>query len=143
MSNPYLWLKVLHILAIISWMAGMLYLPRLFVYHVEAPKGSPQAGTFVVMERRLMRAIMLPALLATWITGLTLAVQNGFLHEGWFHAKFALVIVLSALHGYFAKVQKDLAEETNRHGSHFFRIVNEAPTVLMIMIVILVVFKPF
>ena len=143
MNNLYLWLKVLHILAIISWMAGMLYLPRLFVYHVEAPKGSPQAGTFVVMERRLMRAIMLPALLVTWITGLTLAIQTGFLHAGWFHAKFALVIALSALHGYFAKVRKDLAEETNRHGSRFFRIVNEAPAVLMAGIVILVVFKPF
>ena len=143
MSNLYLWLKVLHILAIISWMAGMLYLPRLFVYHVEAPKGSPQAGTFVVMERRLLRAIMLPALLVTWITGLTLVVQTGFLHAGWFHAKFVLVIALSALHGYFAKVRKDLAEETNQHGSRFFRIVNEAPAVLMTGIVILVVVKTF
>jgi protoporphyrinogen IX oxidase len=124
-------------------MVGMLYLPRLFVYHVEAPQGSPQTRIFVVMERRLMRAIMLPALLVTWITGLTLAVQTGFLHEGWFHAKFALVIALSALHGYFAKVRRDLAGEANRHGSRFFRIMNEAPTVLMVGIVILVVFKPF
>ena len=143
MNNLYLWIKVLHILAFISWMAGMLYLPRLFVYHAEAPRGSPQARTFVVMERRLMRVIMLPALLVTWITGVTLAVQAGFLHEGWFHAKFALVIVLSALHGYFAKVRKDLAEEINRHDSRFFRVVNEAPTVLMAAIVILVVVKPF
>jgi putative membrane protein len=142
-SNLYLSIKALHILAIISWMAGMLYLPRLFVYHAEAPKGSSQASTFVVMERKLMRAIMLPALLVTWITGLTLAVQAGFLHAGWFHAKFALVIALSALHGYFAKLRKDLAEETNRHSSRFFRIVNEAPTVLMAGIVILAVFKPF
>jgi protoporphyrinogen IX oxidase len=143
MSNLYLWLKVLHIWAIISWMAGMLYLPRLFVYHAEAPKGSPQARTFVVMERRLMRAIMLPTLLVTWITGLMLAVQTGVLHEGWFHLKLALVIALSALHGYFAKVRKDLADGTNRHGSRFFRIVNEGPAVLMAGIVILVVFKPF
>jgi putative membrane protein len=142
-SNLYLSLKALHILAIISWMAGMLYLPRLFVYHAEAPKGSPQARTFVVMERRLMRAIMLPALLVTWATGLTLAVQAGFLHAGWFHAKLALVIALSALHGYFAKLRNGLAEETNQHSSRFFRIVNEAPTVLMAGIVILVVFKPF
>jgi protoporphyrinogen IX oxidase len=142
-SNLYLSIKVLHILAIISWMAGMLYLPRLFVYHAEAPKGSPQARTFIVMERRLMRAIMLPALLATWATGLTLAVQAGFLHTGWFHAKFALVIAMSALHGYFSKLRNDLEEETNRHSSRFFRIVNEAPTVLMAGIVILVVFKPF
>ncbi|MGH6853322.1 MAG: protoporphyrinogen oxidase HemJ [Methylocella sp.] len=143
MSDLYLSIKALHILAIISWMAGMLYLPRLFVYHAEAPAGSPQARTFVVMERRLMRAIMLPALLVTWATGLALAVQAGFLHAGWFHAKFALVIALSALHGYFAKVRKDLADETSRHGSRFFRLVNEAPTVLMAAIVILVVFKPF
>ena len=100
-------------------MAGMLYLPRLFVYHAEAPRGSAQARTFVVMERRLMRVIMLPAMLVTWVSGLALAVQAGFLHEGWFHAKFALVIVLSALHGYFARIRKDLAEETNRHGRVF------------------------
>ncbi|MGH6850304.1 MAG: protoporphyrinogen oxidase HemJ [Methylocella sp.] len=143
MSNLYLSIKVLHILAFVSWMAGMLYLPRLFVYHVEAPNGSRQARTFMVMERKLMRAIMLPALLATWATGLTLAVQADFLHAGWFHAKFALVIALSALHGYFAKVRKNLAEETNRHSSRFFRIVNEVPAVLMAAIVILVVFKPF
>jgi protoporphyrinogen IX oxidase len=143
MSNLYLSIKVLHILAIISWMAGMLYLPRLFVYHAEAPKGSPQAKTFVVMERRLMRTIMLPAFLAAWATGIALAVQAGILHEGWFHAKFALVIGLSALHGYFAKLRKMLADETNRHGSRFFRIVNEAPAVLIAAIVFLVVFKPF
>jgi putative membrane protein len=143
MSNAYPWIKVLHILALISWMAGMLYLPRLFVYHVEAPQGSAQARTFAVMEARLMRAIMLPAMLITWASGLTLAVRGGFLHEGWFQAKFALVIGLGALHGYFAKVRKDLAEETNRHGSRFFRIVNEVPAILMVGIVILVVFKPF
>ena len=143
MSNAYLWIKVLHILAVISWMAGMLYLPRLFVYHAEAPRGSAQALTFAVMERRLMWAIMLPALLVTWASGLTLAIEAGFLHEGWFHAKFALVIGLSALHGYFAKVRKDLTEETNRHDPRFFRIVNEVPTILMAGIVFLVVFKPF
>lgn len=143
MSNAYLWIKVLHILAVISWMAGMLYLPRLFVYHAEAPRGSAQALTFAVMERRLMRAIMLPALLVTWASGLTLAIEAGFLHEGWFHAKFTLVIGLSAMHGYFAKVRKDLAEETNRHDPRFFRIVNEVPTILMAGIVFLVVFKPF
>jgi putative membrane protein len=143
MSNAYLWIKVLHILAVISWMAGMLYLPRLFVYHAEAPRDSPQARTFAIMERRLMRAIMLPALLVTWATGLTLAVHAGFLHEGWFHAKFVLVTGLSALHGYFAKVRKDLAEETNRHGSRFFRVVNEVPAILMTGIVILIVLKPF
>jgi protoporphyrinogen IX oxidase len=143
MTNVYLWIKVLHILALISWMAGMLYLPRLFVYHAEAPRGSPQAATFAVMEGRLMRVIMLPALLVTWATGLILAVQAGFLHEGWFHAKLALVIGLSALHGYFAKARKNLEEETDRYDPRFFRIVNEVPTLLMAGIVFLVVFKPF
>jgi putative membrane protein len=143
MSNAYLWIKLLHILAVISWMAGMLYLPRLFVYHAEAPRGSPQAHTFAVMERRLMRAIMLPAMIVTWASGLTLAIWAGFLQENWLHAKFALVIGLSALHGYFAKARKDLAEETNRHDPRFFRIVNEVPTVFMAGIVFLVVFKPF
>lgn len=143
MSNAYLWIKVVHILAIIAWMAGMLYLPRLFVYHAEAPSGSPQARTFAVMERRLMRAIMLPALLAAWASGVTLAIKAGFLHEGWFHAKFALVIVMSGLHGYFAKIRTNLADGTNRHSPRYFRFVNEVPTLLMAAIVILVVVKPF
>ena len=143
MTNPYLFMKAVHILAVISWMAGMLYLPRLFVYHAEAPRDSPLARIFVVMERRLMRGIMLPALIVTWVSGLILAVHADFLHEGWFHAKFALVIALSALHGYFAKLRKDFAEERNRRDSRFFRIVNETPTVLLIGIVILVVVKPF
>ncbi|MGH6936352.1 MAG: protoporphyrinogen oxidase HemJ [Methylocella sp.] len=143
MNDLYLWTKVLHILAIISWMAGMLYLPRLFVYHAEAPQDSPQARTFVAMERRLMRIVMLPALLLAWATGLMLAVQAGVLHAGWFHAKLALAIVLSALHGYFARLRKNLAEGKNRHDPRFFRIINEVPTVLMAAIVIIVVLKPF
>ncbi len=143
MNNLYLWTKVLHILAIISWMAGMLYLPRLFVYHAEAPQDSPQARTFVAMERRLMRIVMLPALLLAWATGLMLAVQAGVLDAGWFHAKLALAIVLSALHGYFARLRKGLAEGKNGHDPRFFRIINEVPTVLMVGIVIFVVLKPF
>jgi protoporphyrinogen IX oxidase len=143
MSNFYLWIKALHILAIISWMAGMLYLPRLFVYHAEGPSDAMKAKTFAVMEHRLMRAIMLPALLVVWASGIILGIRGGFLHEGWFHAKFALVIVMSALHGYFATVRKKLADGTNRHSPRFFRFVNEVPTLLMVAIVILVVLKPF
>jgi len=143
MSNGYLWLKVLHILAVISWMAGMLYLPRLFVYHAEAPRGSPQARTFAVMESRLMGVIMLPAMLVTWATGLTLAAAGGFLHDGWLETKLALVVGLSSLHGYFIKARKDLAEEISPHGSRFFRVVNELPTLIMVGIVILAVVKPF
>lgn len=143
MNNIDLWLKVLHILAVISWMAGMLYLPRLFVYHAQSPRGSPQAETFVVMEGRLMRAIMLPAMLVTWATGIALAITGGFFTSGWLHAKFLLVIGLSAIHGYFARLRKDFQEENNRHGPGFYRIVNEVPTVLMVGIVVLVIFKPF
>jgi protoporphyrinogen IX oxidase len=142
MINVYLSLKVLHILAVISWMAGMLYLPRLFVYHAESGQDSPQAQTFIVMERRLMRAIMLPALLVTWATGIALAIQGGFENAGWFRTKIMLVIGLTALHGYFGAVRRSFAEAKNRHDTRFFRVINEVPTVLMAGIVILVVFKP-
>jgi protoporphyrinogen IX oxidase len=142
MINVYLSLKALHILAIISWTAGMLYLPRLFVYHAESGQDSPQAQTFIVMERRLMRAIMLPALLVTWASGIALAVQGGFENAGWFRAKVMLVIGLTALHGYFGAVRRSFAEAKNRHDARFFRIINEVPTVLIAGIVVLVVFKP-
>jgi protoporphyrinogen IX oxidase len=142
MSNVYLALKVVHILAVISWMAGMLYLPRLFVYHAESGPESPQAKTFIVMERRLMRVIMLPALIVTWATGLTLAVQGGYIGAGWFHGKLLLVIGLTALHGYLGRLRKSLAEAKDRHDARFFRIINEVPTILMVGIVALVIFKP-
>ena len=143
MTNLYLSLKAVHILALISWMAGMLYLPRLYVYHAESGQESPQAQTFVLMERRLMRVIMLPALLVTWASGIMLAVQGGFVNTGWFRAKVLLVIGLSALHGYFGKVRKSFAEAKNRRNARFFRIINEVPTVLLVGIVTLVFFKPF
>lgn len=143
MSTVYLSLKALHILAVISWMAGMLYLPRLYVYHAESGQESQQAKIFVVMERRLMRGIMLPALVVTWATGTWLAAQSGYLQAGWLQAKIGLVIGLTALHGYFGRLRRDLAEAKDRHDARFFRIVNEVPTVLMIGIVTLVVFKPF
>jgi protoporphyrinogen IX oxidase len=143
MSSLNLWLKVLHILAVISWMAGMLYLPRLFVYHAQSPRGSEQAKTFVLMEGRLMRVIMLPAMLVAWLTGIALMLTGGFLTAGWLHGKLALVIVLSAIHGYFARLWKDFRGDSNRHGPGFYRVLNEVPTVLLVGIVILVVFKPF
>lgn len=142
----YLWLKVVHILAVISWMVGMLYMPRLFVYHAEAGPGSPQAATFAVMERRLQKAIMLPALIVTWITGLWLAIAGHWFtlpHNGWLHGKLLLVVLLTGVHGFLAAERKKLAAGTSRHDSRFFRIVNEVPTVLLIGIVILVVVKPF
>ena len=144
--NPgglYLWLKAAHIIAIIAWMAGMLYLPRLFVYHSEVPAGSPQSETFKVMERRLLRAIINPAMIATWVLGLWLAFEGGFFRSGWLHAKLLLVLGLSGLHGYLSASVRAFAEDRNTRSSRHWRIVNEVPTVLMILIVILVVVKPF
>jgi putative membrane protein len=138
-----LWIKALHIVAMIAWMAGMLYLPRLFVYHAGVPAQSETARTFVVMERRLMRVIMLPALVVTWASGLWLAIAGGYLGEGWLHGKLLLVILLSALHGYLGLVRKDFAMQANRRSTIFYRVVNELPTLLLVGIVILVVLKPF
>jgi putative membrane protein len=139
----YLWLKALHIIAVIAWMAGMLYLPRLFVYHCKAAPGSVQSETFKVMERRLLRAIINPAMVASWVLGLWLAWSGNFLSAPWLHGKLVLVLVMSGVHGMLARWMKDFAADRNRHTQKFFRIMNEVPTVLMIGIVILVVVKPF
>ncbi len=142
-SGLYLWFKALHVVAVISWMAGMLYLPRLFVYHCEAEPGSVQSETFKVMERRLLRFIINPAMVATWALGLWLAWDGGWLSSGWFHAKLALVLGLSAVHGMFSGYVRAFAEDRNTHPARFYRVMNEVPTVLMIVIVVLVVVKPF
>ncbi len=139
----YEWIKALHVIAVISWMAGMLYLPRLFVYHAQTASGSQQSETFKIMERRLLRAIMTPAMIVTWLAGLWLVWQGGWMHAGWFHAKFALVILLSGVHGFLAARVKDFANDTNTKSHKFYRLINEVPTVLMVLIVILVVVKPF
>jgi protoporphyrinogen IX oxidase len=139
----YPWLKAFHVIAVISWMAGMLYLPRLFVYHCEAPVGSPQSETFKMMERRLLRAIINPAMVVTWVLGLWLAIEGGFLKAGWLHGKLVLVLILSAMHGVFTHFVRDFAEDRNAHSQKFYRILNEVPTVLMIGTVILVIVKPF
>jgi protoporphyrinogen IX oxidase len=139
----YPWLKAFHVIAVIAWMAGMLYLPRLFVYHCEAPVGSSQSETFKVMERRLLRAIINPAMVVTWVLGLWLAIEGGFLKAGWLHGKLVLVLILSAMHGVFTHFVRDFAEDRNAHSQKFYRILNEVPTVLMVGIVILVVVKPF
>jgi protoporphyrinogen IX oxidase len=139
----YEWLKAFHIIAVIAWMAGMLYLPRLFVYHCDAAPGSKQSETFKVMERRLLKAIINPAMAATWIFGLWLAWQGGWFRAPWLHGKLMLVVALSAVHGLFAKWVKDFAADNNRRSARFYRIINEIPTVLMVLIVLLVVLKPF
>ena len=139
----YLWLKALHIVAVIAWMAGMLYLPRLFVYHCEAEVGSKQSETFKVMERKLLRVIINPAMILTWVLGLWMVWLGSWHTAGWMHAKFALVIVMSGVHGFFSRMVKDFAADRNTRSQKFFRIINEVPTVLMIFIVILVIVKPF
>jgi protoporphyrinogen IX oxidase len=144
----YEWIKAFHIIAVIAWMAGMLYLPRLFVYHCAAEKGSVQSETFKVMERRLLRGIINPAMIATWVLGLWLGWLGPDSHYGWFaagwlQAKIVLVLALSALHVLLARWRKDFAADNNRHSAQFYRIINEVPTVLMILIVLLVVLKPF
>ena len=139
----YLWLKAFHVIAVIAWMAGMLYLPRLFVYHCDAPVGSQQSETFKVMERRLMKAIINPAMIATWVLGLILVWQGGWITSGWLHAKLALVIALSAVHGIYVRRLKEFTADRNTRPTRYYRILNEVPTVMMIIIVILVIVKPF
>jgi putative membrane protein len=139
----YEWIKALHIVAVISWMAGMLYLPRLFVYHCEAEAGSKQSETFKVMERRLLKAIMNPAMIVTWLAGLYLAWAGHWFSSGWLHGKLLLVVMLSGVHGFFSRCVKDFAADRNQRSKKFYRIINEVPTVLMVGIVILVVVKPF
>jgi protoporphyrinogen IX oxidase len=139
------YIKAFHIIAIIAWMAGLLYLPRLFVYHAQSKMGSEQSETFKVMERRLLRYITTPAMLASWVLGLALAFSGiiDWSKDGWFHAKLFLVLLLSAYHGLLAKWTKDFALDRNTHSARFYRIANEVPTLLMILIVILVVVRPF
>jgi protoporphyrinogen IX oxidase len=136
-------LKSLHIISMVAWMAGMFYLPRLFVYHVDAPVGSPQSETFKVMERRLLKAIINPAMTATWIFGLWLAWEIGAWREGWLHAKLVFVLVLSGLHGVLVRRLREFAEDRNTHSGRYYRVINEVPTLCLVAIVALVVFKPF
>ena len=139
----YEWLKALHIIAVIAWMAGMLYLPRLFVYHCEADAGSGQSETFKLMERRLLKAIINPAMIATWVLGLWLAWSGGWFAAPWLQAKLALVLAMSGVHGMLSRHVKDFAADRNRRTQRFYRIINEVPTVLMILIVLVAVLKPF
>lgn len=144
-AAAYPWIKALHVIAVIAWMAGLLYLPRLFVYHAGVTPGSPQCEIFKAMERRLYRAIMHPALAATLISAGLLLARSGAVdwREGWLYAKLALVLALLALHVMMGRWLAGFAEDRNRHRPRFYRIVNEAPTLLMVAIVILVVVKPF
>jgi putative membrane protein len=142
-GDGYLWVKALHIIAVIAWMAGMLYLPRLYVYHCSAEAGSAQSETFKVMERRLLRAITNPAMIASWVLGLLLAAHLDAWGESWFHGKLALLLGMQLIHAGYASWRRQFAADQNRHGEAFYRVMNEVPTVLMIGIVILAVVEPF
>lgn len=142
----FLWIKAFHIIAVVAWMAGLFYLPRLFVYHCKAEINSVQSETFKVMERRLLRAIMTPAMVVSWILGLILVFAFGAgLGSGdlWFHVKVTLVVALSGFHFYLAACVRAFAADVNRHSERHYRLINEVPTLLLIGIVILVVVKPF
>jgi len=139
----YDWIKALHIIAVIAWMAGMLYLPRLYVYHASAEKGSDKSETFKVMERRLLRAIINPAMIASWAFGLTLAWLGDHWGASWFHGKLLLLLGMQIIHAGFARWRRHFEKDENRHDQRFYRMVNEVPTLLMIGIVILVIVKPF
>jgi putative membrane protein len=145
LAPAYLWLKALHIIAVVAWMAGLLYLPRLFVYHADAPKGSAQSETFKVMERRLFRGIMNPAMIAVWIFGpLTLlCMPKPVLGQGWLHAKLLLVVGLTVYHHMLGVWRKAFEADQNTRPARFYRLINEIPTGLLVLIVLLVVLKPF
>jgi len=138
-----LWLKSLHVIAVIAWFAGLFYLPRLFVYHAGAAPGSELSETLKVMERRLLRLIMNPAMIVVWVTGPWLAWWQGVYTDGWFLAKFTLVVLLTGFHHALALWRKAFAQDRNPRSERFYRVANEVPTVLLIGIVILVIVKPF
>jgi len=143
LGSSYVWIKALHLIAVIAWMAGMLYLPRIYVYHCAAEPGSKQSETFKVMERRLLRAIIDPAMIVSWILGFALVAHLNAWGEGWMHGKFALLLGMQLIHAAFARWRRHFARDANRHPPGFYRVVNEVPTLLMIGIVILVIVKPF
>jgi putative membrane protein len=141
----YEWVKALHVVSVIAWMAGMMYLPRLFVYHAESTVGSDKSETFKVMERRLYRGIITPAMLATWIFGLWLAFGFGIVDfsMGWMWLKAAMVIALSGVHGWYGSLLRTFQQDRNTRSHKFFRAINEIPFVIAIIIVIAVIVKPF
>ncbi|PKQ08240.1 MAG: protoporphyrinogen oxidase HemJ [Alphaproteobacteria bacterium HGW-Alphaproteobacteria-11] len=144
LAGYYVWIKALHIISVIFWMAGMAYLPRLFVYHAEAAPGSDKSETFKIMERRLLRGIVNPAMIATFVFGIAmLALNPGLLWDLWMQVKLVLILVMSGLHGAFSRWRKEFERDENRRDARFYRIVNEAPPLLVIFIVLLAVAKPF
>ncbi|WP_342242784.1 protoporphyrinogen oxidase HemJ [Ensifer sp. OTU672] len=142
-DDLYLWIKALHVIAVMSWMAALLYMPRLFIYHTDAEPGSAQSETFKMMELRLLKVIMNPAMMISWVLGLYLAWSIYGFQGGWLHAKLLFVVLLTGVHMRFSRAVRAFQRDENRHDARYWRLMNEAPTVLMILIVIMVVVKPF
>jgi putative membrane protein len=143
LSNYIPWIKAFHVIAVIAWMSGMLYLPRLFVYHTETKVGSESSERFKVMERRLLRGIVNPSMIAVWILGPLLAWLTGTYLDLWLQMKVVLVVAMSGVHGFYARCVKDFAADRNSRSARFYRIINEIPALLMVIIVILVIVQPF
>ncbi len=140
----YLWFKAVHLIAVISWMAGLLYLPRLFVYHTNTKVKSETSETFKIMERKLLRVIMNPAMIITWVIGaLMLWANDSLLQQGWMHVKLTAVILMTGFHHALIKWRKEFDRDERKHSEKFFRMANEVPTVLLILIVIMVIVQPF
>ncbi|WP_421874279.1 protoporphyrinogen oxidase HemJ [Pararhizobium sp.] len=142
-DNLYLWIKALHLIAVMSWMAALLYMPRLFIYHTDAAPGSEQSETFKMMEQRLLKVIMNPAMMITWVLGLYLAWSVYGFQGGWLHVKLLLVVILTGVHMMFSRAVRAFARDENTRSARYWRLMNEAPTLLMILIVIMAVVKPF
>jgi putative membrane protein len=145
LSGLYSWTKALHVASMIAWMAGMFYLPRLYVYHCETLPGSAESERFKVMERRLLRQIINPAMIATWLLGILLVLTPGVIdwHAGWWHVKLLMVLLMSGFHGALSRWRKDFLEDRNTRPARFYRIANEVPTLLMLVIVVMVIVRPF
>jgi putative membrane protein len=144
LASLYLWIKALHVIAVISWMAGQLYLPRLFVYHAAAPLGSSSSETFKVMEAKLMRIIMTPAAIASWLFGLTMIALNpALLNSGWLPVKLLFVVGLTVMHMLMSRWRRDFAADSNHRSQRFFRVANEVPTLALMVVVIMVIVRPF
>ena len=142
----YLWTKAFHVAALIAWMSGLFYLPRLYVYHCAVMPGTVESERFKVMERRLLKQITTPAMIVTWLLGITLVLTPGIVdvaHAGWFHVKFLAVLLLTGFHGAASRWRRDFLQDRNRKTARFYRIANEVPTVLMLVAVIMAVVKPF
>lgn len=142
-TNNFLWIKMIHVFAVISWMVGIFYLPRLFVYHCNVTVGGEADVVFRVMERRLYRIIMVPAMIVSLVTGMLLILETRELGAGWFHLKLTAVLALVLYHHLLNRWRKQLSEGTCRHSSKFFRVINEIPTILLIIILICVILRPF